>query len=85
MGNVRPLDKYLQKVGLDLIQKVVAITNWCETGRVPPGMKQHQHLYPIENYVQDNKEQHDSEMQEARHARQMAQKKLQKTIEKSRS
>ena len=85
MGTVRPLDKYLQIVGLDLIQKVVTITNWCETGRVPPGMEQHQHLYPIENYVYEEKEQHDSEMQEARHARQMAQKKLQKTTGKRRS
>lgn len=53
MGTARPLKKYLSSVGLDLVEKVVTVTNWCETGRVPPGMEHHQHLYPIENYVQE--------------------------------
>ena len=78
MGTIRPLDEYLQLVGLDLLQKVVTITNWCETGRVPPGMEHHQHLYPIENYVQEEDERRSREMQEARHARQVVQKKRQK-------
>jgi len=47
MGSVRPLRDYLYIVGLNMTEKVVTITNWCETGKPPP-LKQFdsiRHLY----------------------------------------
>jgi len=69
MGKVRPLKDYLKSVGLDVIEKAVTITKWCETGRVPPGMEHLQHLYPIENYVEEEQDAHAKENSERIKAR----------------
>jgi hypothetical protein len=36
MGTARPLNDYLAIVGLNMTEKVVKITNWCEEGKPPP-------------------------------------------------
>ncbi len=36
MGTARPLIDYLSIVGLNMTEKVVTITNWCEKGKPPP-------------------------------------------------
>jgi len=71
MGKVRPLKDYLKSVGLDVIEKAVTITKWCETGRVPPGMEHLQHLYPIENYVEEEQDAHAKENAERIKARKL--------------
>lgn len=45
MGTARPLEEYLRIVGLDMTTKQVKYTEWCETGKPPPGFEQYNHLY----------------------------------------
>ena len=45
MGTERTLDKYLRLVGLNIKEKKVAYTDWCESGHVPPGFEQYAPLY----------------------------------------
>mmetsp|Transcript_882 Transcript_882/g.2509 ORF Transcript_882/g.2509 Transcript_882/m.2509 type:complete len:141 (-) Transcript_882:268-690(-) len=45
MGKQRPLERYLQMVGIDVVSKEITMTNWCEQGKVPPGFQQYSHLY----------------------------------------
>jgi len=49
MGTERPLDDYLRIVGLNMTEKKVTHTGWCERGEVPPGFEEHAHLYPGRN------------------------------------
>jgi hypothetical protein len=46
MGTVRPLDDYLRVVGMNTTTKEISYTEWCETGRPPPGFEQYNKLYP---------------------------------------
>jgi len=43
MGKARPLSDYLSIVGLNMTEKVVTITNWCELGKPPP-LQQFDHI-----------------------------------------
>ena len=43
MGTTRPLHDYLSIVGLNMTEKVVTITNWCEHGK-PPNLQQYDHI-----------------------------------------
>ena len=45
MGTERPLQKYLDLVGLDMVSKEVTITDWCEKGHPPPGFEHLNDLY----------------------------------------
>jgi hypothetical protein len=45
MGSERSLESYLSMVGLDMKQKKVIPTNWCEHGNVPKGFEQYAYLY----------------------------------------
>ena len=45
MGKERPLEEYLRIIGLDMMEKQVSYTEWCETGKPPPGFEQFNHLY----------------------------------------
>ena len=45
MGKVRPLAEYLRIVGLNMTTKEVTYTEWCETGKVPPGFEAYAYLY----------------------------------------
>ncbi len=45
MGSERSLESYLSMVGLDMKQKKVLPTHWCELGNVPKGFEQYAHLY----------------------------------------
>jgi hypothetical protein len=36
MGTARPLKDFLSIVGLNMTEKVVVITHWCEDGKPPP-------------------------------------------------
>jgi hypothetical protein len=45
MGTERPLEQFLEIVGLNMTTKEVTITNWCETGAAPPGFEHLSHLY----------------------------------------
>ena len=45
MGTERPLQKYLDLVGLDMVSKEVTITGWCEKGHPPPGFEHLDYLY----------------------------------------
>jgi UDP-GlcNAc:polypeptide alpha-N-acetylglucosaminyltransferase len=47
MGTERPLKEYLQSVGIDVVQKEITVTGWCESGRPPPGKEEYAHLYPV--------------------------------------
>jgi hypothetical protein len=45
MGTERPINGYLEMVGLNMTTKVVTPTPWCTKGTPPPGFEQHAHLY----------------------------------------
>jgi len=45
MGTERELSTYLEIVGLNMTNKEVTITSWCETGKPPPGFEDLAHLY----------------------------------------
>lgn len=47
MGTARPLQDYLDIVGLDMTRKEVTYTGWCEEGFPPPGFEQFNNLYPV--------------------------------------
>jgi UDP-GlcNAc:polypeptide alpha-N-acetylglucosaminyltransferase len=47
MGTDRPLKEYLDSVGIDVVQKEITITGWCESGQPPPGKEEYAHLYPV--------------------------------------
>ena len=49
MGTERPLDDYLRMVGLNMTEKKVTHTGWCEKGEAPPGFEEYAHLYPGRN------------------------------------
>jgi hypothetical protein len=46
MGTERPLQQYLEIVGLNMTTKHVTDTKWCEKGTPPPGFEQYNDLYP---------------------------------------
>lgn len=46
MGSERPLEEYMKIVGLNMTEKVITHTGWCEKGEVPPGFEQYKDLYP---------------------------------------
>jgi len=46
MGSERPLERYLEIVGINMTTKEVTNTGWCEDGYPPPGFEQYNNLYP---------------------------------------
>jgi Glycosyltransferase (GlcNAc) len=47
MGTARPLETYLELIGLDMMKKEVRYTAWCEKGTPPPGFEKYNHLYKV--------------------------------------
>ena len=47
MGTARPLQQYMELVGLNVTTKEVTNTKWCETGHPPPGFEQFNALYKL--------------------------------------
>lgn len=45
MGIARPLEEYMRIVGLNTTTKEVTYTEWCETGKAPPGFEKFASLY----------------------------------------
>jgi hypothetical protein len=45
MGTDRSVTDYLTMVGLNMTEKKVTNTRWCESGQPPKGFEQHAHLY----------------------------------------
>lgn len=45
MGTERPLEKFMEYVGLDMKNKQVIFTGWCEKGRPPPNKLEFESLY----------------------------------------
>lgn len=47
MGKARPLEDYMRIVGLNATTKEITYTEWCETGKPPPGFEEFNHLYGL--------------------------------------
>jgi len=45
MGTERPLEKFMEYVGLDMNKKEVIMTGWCEKGQPPPNKQEFISLY----------------------------------------
>jgi len=62
MGTARPLEQYLNIIGMDMTSKEVSNpTRWCEDGNPPPGFEEFNHLYLTQSEKLEARKRHEEE------------------------